>query len=73
MVPFAQVLEYLERHDWVLYRIHKPYRVFYKHGTPATGLPILVEVNAGGTVDEEHFEKIRRIVERDAAGSNGET
>lgn len=62
MLPFGHVLAYLEQHDWVLYRIHPPYRIFYLYGDPSTGLPILVEVNEKG-VDETHFEEIKRIVE----------
>lgn len=67
MLPFREVLAYLESHDWALYRIHPPYRVFYKHGSPSTGLPILVEV-VDGQVDEDVFERVRNSVE----GERGE-
>lgn len=62
MPSFAQVLDYLESHDWVLYRIDEPYRVFYHYGSPATGLPILVEVH-NKMVDEDHFANLRQVVE----------
>lgn len=71
MVSFSEVLAFLESHDWVLYRIHPPYRVFYKHGSPATGLPILVEV-VDGQVDEGVFEKVRGVVEDDGGEPAGE-
>ena len=71
MVPFVQVLQYLESHDWVLFRINPPYRVFYQHGDPRSGLPILVEV-ADGSVDDDVFERIRGIVEGENAGDDDE-
>ncbi len=61
MALFSEVLNYMESHDWILFRIEKPYRIFYKDGSPASGLPILVEVN-DGHVDDDDFTRIRGIV-----------
>ena len=71
MVPFAKVLHYLESHDWILFRINPPYRVFYQHGDPQSGLPILVEV-VDGSVDDEVWERIRGIVEGEPEDDDGE-
>jgi hypothetical protein len=60
MVPFADVLAYLEAHGWNLVRIWRPYRVFTKPGR----LPILVTVHEK-MVQADDFEKIQRIVEAD--------
>jgi hypothetical protein len=60
MVPFADVLAYLEARGWSLVRLWKPYRVFTKPGH----LPILVTVHEK-MVQADDFEKIQRIVEAD--------
>lgn len=72
MVTFSEVLEWLERHDWILFGIHPPYRIFYKHGHSSTGLPILVEVR-NHEVNDEHFRRIRRIVEGQKTIDENET
>lgn len=61
-IPFAEVLDYLESHEWRLCRIHPPHRVFYQNGDLRSGLPILVAVE-DRQVDKGHFEEIKRIVE----------
>lgn len=71
MIPFAEVLALLEQHQWELFRIHPPYRIFYLYGDPETGLPILVEVH-DGMVDDAHVERIRRILQSDGPEANEE-
>jgi len=55
---FAEVLELLESHGWVLQRTWPPYYVFMKEGE----LPLLIPVK-DRKVSEAYVEKIRKILE----------
>jgi len=70
MVPFSEVLEWLERHNWRFFRIDPPYRVFYKHGK-ATDLPILVEVH-DRLVDGRDFDRYKAFVAAQEEKENDE-
>lgn len=60
LVPFEQVLAYLEEHGWELVKIWPPYRMFSKPGR----LPIMVPVE-DKMVTVEYAEKVKQAVEKD--------
>lgn len=56
-VPFAEILELLEKHGWTLHRIDPPYRVFVK----GDQLPIVIPVH-DRKVHASYVAKIDQII-----------